>query len=139
MSAFLDPTVMTKEFSIVDLDDVPQERFPESGNLHRKLTEPLGCTEMRVNTVTLQPGEATAPHSHERQEEVYVALDGGHVRIEDTLHEVSPGSLVRIAPDTVRSVHNTASTGRQTWIMFGAPPFGTIDDFGEYRMPDKEQ
>jgi uncharacterized cupin superfamily protein len=57
-------------FEIVDLDDVAEEPFPESGLLHRKLTDPLGCTEMRVNAVTLHPGQATAPHSHERQEEV---------------------------------------------------------------------
>lgn len=71
---------MTDEFSVVDLADVEQEPFPESGLLHRKLTEVLGSTEMRVNTVTLGPGEATAPHAHERQEEVYVARRGYHTR-----------------------------------------------------------
>ena len=129
---------MTADFSVVQLEDIEQERFPESGNLHRKLTEPLGCTEMRVNTVTLEPGEATAPHAHERQEELYIALDGGHVRVDETRYEVSAGDVVRLGPDVVRSVRNETQNEEQTWIMCGAPPLGTIDDFGEYTMPDDE-
>lgn len=129
---------MTSDFSIVELADVTRVPFPESGLLHRKLTEVLGSTEMRVNTVILEPGDATAPHAHERQEEIYVALDGGHVRIEDTDHAVSPGGIVRIGPQTVRSVHNESEDAIQTWILFGAPPVGTVDDFGEYTMPDEE-
>jgi uncharacterized cupin superfamily protein len=127
---------MTATFAVLDLADVEQEPFPESGLLHRKLTDALGCTELRVNTVTLQPGEATAPHSHERQEEVYVALDGGHVRIGDRIHAVSRGGVVRVGPDPVRSVRNETDDETQTWVMVGAPPVGTVDDFGEYRMPD---
>lgn len=130
---------MTSNFSIVTLESIEQEPFPESGNLHRKLTEPLGCTEMRVNTVTLAPGDATAPHSHERQEEIYIALDGGHVQIDGTRHEVSPGGVVRVGPDAVRSVRNETESDDQTWIMCGAPPVGTVEDFGEYTMPTGER
>jgi quercetin dioxygenase-like cupin family protein len=127
---------MRDGFAVVDPGDVSRERFPESGLSHRKLTDPLGCTEMRVNTVTLRPGEATAPHSHERQEEVYVALDGGHVRIDGEVHEVSRGGVVRVGPDPVRSVHNESDDETQAWVLFGAPPVGTVDDFGEYATPD---
>lgn len=127
---------MTDGFAVVDLDDVEAEPFPESGLSHRKLTGALGCTEMRVNAVTLDPGQATAPHAHERQEEVYVALDGGHVRVGDAVHEVSPGGIVRVAPEPVRSVRNETDDEVQTWLMFGAPPVGTVEDFGEYTMPD---
>lgn len=129
---------MTDDFSVVDPESIAQEPFPESGNRHRKLTEPLGCTEMRVNSVTLAPGDATAPHAHDRQEEVYIALDGGHVEIDGTRQEVPPGGVVRVGPDAVRSVHNETEHEDQTWIMCGAPPLGTIDDFGEYRMPTDE-
>ena len=136
MSGVLELIRMTADYSVVKLEGVEQERFPESGNLHRKLTEPLGCTEMRVNTVTLAPGEATAPHAHERQEELYVSLDGGHVQVDGTRYEVSPGDVVRLGPDVVRSVRNETESEEQTWIMCGAPPLGTIDDFGEYTVPD---
>jgi quercetin dioxygenase-like cupin family protein len=130
-----DPMTGGSEFEIVDLEDVEQEPFPESGLLHRKLTEALGCTEMRANAVTLRPGESTAPHAHERQEEVYVALDGGRVEVDGTVREVSPGGVVRFGPGAVRSVRNESDEDR-TWLMFGAPPVGSVDDFGEYRMPD---
>jgi quercetin dioxygenase-like cupin family protein len=126
---------MSAGFSIVTSGSVEQEQFPESGNLHRKLTESLGCTEMRVNAVTLAPGDATAPHSHERQEEIYVALDGGHVQVEETRHEVPPGGVVRVGPGAVRRVRNDSGGETQTWIMCGAPPFGTVDGFGEYTLP----
>jgi quercetin dioxygenase-like cupin family protein len=127
---------MTDGFAVVDPDDVETEPFPESGLSHRKLTGALGCTEMRVNAVTLDPGQTTAPHAHERQEEVYVALDGGHVRVEGRDHEVSPGSVVRVGPEPVRSVRNETDDEVQTWLVFGAPPVGTVEDFGEYTMPD---
>ncbi|PSP60074.1 hypothetical protein BRC73_04080 [Halobacteriales archaeon QH_7_66_37] len=124
------------DFAVVDPDEVAAEPFPESGLSHRKLTEQLGCTDVRVNAVTLAPGEATAPHAHERQEELYVALDGGRVEIDGTIHEVAPGAVVRVGPDPVRRVHNDSDEPR-TWLMFGAPPVGTVDDFGEYTVPEK--
>jgi len=130
---------MSTDFSVVDPETVEQERFPESGDLHRKLTDALGCTEMRVNTVTLDPGSATAPHAHERQEEVYVALDGGRVRIDGSEYDVAPGGVVRIGPELTRSIRNETDDAVQTWILFGAPPLGTVGDFGEYTVPDGGQ
>jgi uncharacterized cupin superfamily protein len=130
---------MTDEFGIVAPETIEQEPFPESGLLHRKLTDPLGCIEMRVNAVTLGPGDATAPHSHESQEEVYVALDGGHVLVGDSLHEVPPGGVVRVGPTAVRCVRNETDDDTRTWLTFGAPPHGTVEDFGEYRTPEEQE
>lgn len=127
---------MADPFAVVHVPDVPEEPFPESGRAHRKLTERLGCTEMRVNAVTLGPGESTAAHAHERQEEVYVALDGGVVVVGASRHELAPGDLVRLGPDAVRHVHNPTDDREQTWLLFGAPPVGTVDDYGEYSMPE---
>lgn len=130
---------MTEAFGIVDPEDVEQEPFPESGTLHRKLTAALGCTDVRINTVTLGPGAATAAHSHERQEEVYVALDGGQVRIDESVFDVPAGGVVRVGPDPVRSVHNPADGTTRTWVMIGAPPVGSVGDFGEYVVPEDER
>lgn len=127
---------MPTDFSIVNPEEIEQDPFPESGNLHRKLTAALGCTEMRINMVTLDPGQATTPHSHERQEEVYVALDGGHVQIDDSEFEVPAGGLVRVGSEAVRSVCNNSESRSHRWLMIGAPTVGSIDDFGEYVVPE---
>ena len=54
------------DFAVVNPEAMAAEQFPESGLSHRKLTEPLGCTDVRANAATLDPGEATAAHAHER-------------------------------------------------------------------------
>lgn len=130
---------MPAQFSIVDPIDIEQEPFPESGITHRKITESLGCTEMRVNMVTVDPGDATAPHAHKHQEEVYVALDGGCVKIGTNNFDVPAGGLVRIGPEPVRSVQNNSETESHRWLMFGAPPVGSISDFGEYVVPEESE
>jgi quercetin dioxygenase-like cupin family protein len=127
---------MNEEFSIVHYTDLETEPFTESGIAHWKLTEPLGATEMRVNAVELDPGQALDPHAHERQEEVYVALTDGQVEIEGEVHEVPAGGVVRLGPDPVRGLCNDTDE-THVWVLFGAPPVGTVEDFGEYVMPDE--
>lgn len=128
---------MSSDWAVVDPEAVLAERFPESGVCHRKLTDELGCTEMRVNRVTLDPGEALADHAHENQEELYVSLTGGQVRIEGEVHDVPRGGLVRLGPEPVRSVRNESTHEVHEWVMVGAPPVGTTEDFGEYVLPEE--
>lgn len=127
---------MSEEFSIVHYTDLETESFTESSIEHWKLTEPLGATEMRVNAVELDPGETLDPHAHERQEEIYVAVTDGQVDIEGDIHEVPEGGVVRLGPDPIRGLCNDTDE-THVWILFGAPPVGTVEDFGEYVMPDE--
>lgn len=120
------------EFAIVDPDEVPNETFTTGDTDVRKLTEPLGCDEMRVNLVTLEPGEVTRPHTHDGQEEVFVALTDAEIRIDDTRYDVPEGHVVRVAPETVRNLLNTGSDSRHRWLALGAPPVGTVENFGAY-------
>jgi len=130
---------MGSTFSILDPADVDPVPFPESGMLHRQLTEALGCEAMRVNAVTLEPGESLAEHRHERQEELYIALTGGSVVIDGYEHAVPSGGLVRIAPSALRYVTNRSSDEAQRWLMLGAPPVGTNENYGEYVVPDNSR
>lgn len=127
---------MDAAVSVVGLEDIEEERFPESGLLHRKLTEALGCVSMRINAVTLGPGEATAAHVHDRQEEVYFTPTGGTVEVDGRAYDVPPNGFVRVDPSATRRVVNGPDGEAQLWIMFGAPPVGTVEDFGEYRLPE---
>ena len=127
---------MSDDFAIVDYTDVEAEPFTESAVEHRKLTDPLGATEMRVNAVELDPGEVLDPHAHERQEEIYVAVTDGQVAIEDEVHDVPEGGVVRFGPGPVRGLCNHTDE-THIWMLFGAPPVGTVENFGEYVMPDE--
>src|ERR1700755_3346603 len=42
-------------------------------------------------------------HSHREQEEAYVVVAGsGRIRLDDTVHELKPWDVVRVAPEVVR-------------------------------------
>jgi quercetin dioxygenase-like cupin family protein len=123
-------------FSIVHPDDVPSETFDTCETTVWKLTDPLGCTEMRVNRVVVDPGEVTTPHTHEGQEEVFVAMTDGQIGIEGEVHDVPAGGVVRVAPETVRNLRNDTDE-THVWVALGAPPVGSVDDFGAYVVADE--
>lgn len=123
---------MNEEFAIVRPSDIPTEQFNTCVTAVRKLTEPLGCVELRVNQVLVDPGEVTTPHTHEGQEEVFVAQTDGHISIEGEVYDVPQGGIVRVHPDTVRNLLNETDDTTHVWLAFGAPPVGSVDDFGAY-------
>jgi quercetin dioxygenase-like cupin family protein len=122
---------VSDEWAVVDPDEVSTEQFQTCETAVRKLTEPLGATEMRVNQVLVDPGEVTTPHTHEGQEEVFVALTAGQIAIEGTVHDVPAGGVVRAAPDVTRNLLNRTDEAH-VWLAFGAPPVGSVEDFGAY-------
>lgn len=88
---------------------------------------------MRVNVLFLEPGDVVGYHTHERQEELYVCIRGpGQVYIDRELHEVPEGGVVRVRADVPRQLLNTTESANHQWILFGAPPAGTIEGLGEY-------
>ncbi len=127
------------EFAIADPEEVQKETFDTSDTDIRMLTEPLGCEEMRVNLVTIEPGEVTEPHTHEGQEEVFVALTDGEITIEGTRHDIPQGHVVRVAPETVRNLLNTGSDTRHRWLALGAPPVGSTEHFGAYVLAEHDE
>jgi uncharacterized cupin superfamily protein len=104
---------MSDDFAIVDYTDVEAEPFTESAVEHRKLTDHLGATEMRVNAVELDPGEVLDPHAHERQEEIYVAVTAGQVAIEGEIHDIPRGASSGSVP--TRSADSVTTPMRPTF------------------------
>ncbi|MFB6114635.1 MAG: hypothetical protein ABEJ58_11110 [Halodesulfurarchaeum sp.] len=127
---------MADDFDIVDPRTVETEQFEICDVSHRTLTEELRCAEMRVNQVLVEPGEVVTPHAHEDHEEVYVAVTGGQVEVEDDVYDVPEGGVVRLGPEPVRGVRNDTADETHVWYMFGAPPVGTVDDYGSTVFPD---
>ena len=87
----------------------------------RKVRQALGVTAFGVNAVVLPPGYATRRHSHERQEELYLVLDG-EIEFEfgdsDT-QVLGPGGLARVSPETVRRLRNTSASEQATYFCVG--------------------
>jgi len=129
---------MPDRFSVVDPSTVDSEAFNTCATAVRKLTDPLGATELRVNQVLVGPGEVTTPHTHEAdgdtpaQEEVFVALTDGRIAIDGSERDVAAGSVVRVRPDVERNLLNRTDDATHVWLAVGAPPVGTVDDFGGY-------
>jgi mannose-6-phosphate isomerase-like protein (cupin superfamily) len=87
----------------------------------RKVRAALGVEEFGVNAVVMPAGYQSHPHYHERQEELYLVLDG---EIEFSFGGESvtlgPGGLVRVAAHTVRSLRNTSPDAEATYLAVGA-------------------
>jgi quercetin dioxygenase-like cupin family protein len=87
----------------------------------RKVRAPLGVTAFGVNAVVLPPGYRTGRHYHERQQELYLVLEG-EIEFEfgdgDT-QTLGPGGVARVDPDTVRRLRNTSDSADAMYFCVG--------------------
>ena len=97
--------------SIDDLGDGPG---------FRKVRSALGVTEFGVNAIVLPPAYTSRRHYHERQQELYLVLEG-HIEFEldEARHTLGPGGLVRVDPPTVRALRNTSDTEEAVYFCVG--------------------
>jgi uncharacterized cupin superfamily protein len=87
----------------------------------RKIRQPLGVTAFGVNAVVLPPGTTGRRHYHERQQELYLVLDG---RVEFEFGDgarqtLGPGGLARVDAATVRVLRNPSETEDATYFCVG--------------------
>jgi uncharacterized cupin superfamily protein len=86
----------------------------------RKIRGPLGVTEFGVNAIVLPADWQTNPHYHERQQELYIVIDGEiEFALGDEKRILGPGGLVRVDAATVRSLRNTSSVAEATYVCVG--------------------
>ena len=80
---------------------------PESPERFLALRRELGVSSFGLNQIILQPGQRGRIHRHERQEEVYLVLEGTLTLIvEGEELELAAGELVRVAPELRRQLVN---------------------------------
>jgi uncharacterized cupin superfamily protein len=80
---------------------------PDSEQQFVSLRRALGVTTFGINQVVLKPGQRLRIHRHQRQEEVYLVLEGHlTVAFEDERAELGPGELLRVAPSVRRQLIN---------------------------------
>jgi uncharacterized cupin superfamily protein len=98
------------------LDDLGQ------GPGFRKVRSALGVEAFGVNAVELPPGYEARPHFHERQEELYLVLEGeiafGFGEDEESV-TLGAGGLVRVDPMTVRRLRNASPDRRAVYFCVG--------------------
>lgn len=93
---------------------------------------------MRINQVFLEPGEVTESHTHPGHEEVFYAQTAGQIAIDGDVHDGPAGGLVRVREDVPRNLLNRDDQ-RQVWLAIGAPPVGSVEDFGAFEREDANQ
>src|SRR5918999_6465816 len=107
--------IMGDGWAVAHLDDLGE------GPGFRKIRRPLGVTAFGVNAVVLPPGTTGRRHYHERQQELYVVLEG-EVEFEfgdGSRHTLGPGGLARVDAPTVRCVHNRSTSADATYFCVG--------------------
>jgi uncharacterized cupin superfamily protein len=83
--------------------DAADQRF-------QRLRSALGVGSFGINLIVLEPGERGRVHRHERQEEVYLVLEGElMLLLEVSGHRVGKWELARVAPNVRRQLVNRGS------------------------------
>jgi uncharacterized cupin superfamily protein len=91
----------------------------ESSERFIPLRRRLGVSSFGINQVVLQPGQRGRIHRHQRQEEVYLVLEGSLTLIvEEEQHQLAQGELMRVAPALRRQLVNRGP-GRLVLLALG--------------------
>jgi uncharacterized cupin superfamily protein len=86
------------------LDRGIEERF-------QSLRRPLDVHAFGINLIVLQPGQRGRIHAHERQEEVYLVIEGElTLLVEGAKHVLGVDGLVRVGPDVRRQLVNAGAS-----------------------------
>ena len=80
---------------------------PDGGEQFVSLRRALGVTSFGMNQIVLRPRQRGRIHRHERQEEVYLVLEGTlSLAVEGEERELPRGSIARVAPGARRQLTN---------------------------------
>jgi mannose-6-phosphate isomerase-like protein (cupin superfamily) len=110
------------DYTVVQADEVEDAYADEDvPGEFRALTDALGSEQVAVTLIREPPHsdfEQGTGHRHERQEEIYIVTRGTlTMRFGDEVPEVSAGSAVRVAPQTVRSHRNLGDEPVELWAV----------------------
>lgn len=74
---------------------------------YQRLRGELGLSSFGINLIVLEPGQRSRVHAHERQQEVYLVLEGElTLVIEGVEHRLGVDRLARVAPEVRRQLLN---------------------------------
>ena len=97
--------------SIDDLGDGPG---------FRKVRQALDVTEFGVNAIVLPPGYESRRHYHDRQQELYVVIQGViEFDFDGAKQTLGVGGLARVDAPIVRSLRNTSESDEAVYLCVG--------------------
>jgi mannose-6-phosphate isomerase-like protein (cupin superfamily) len=110
-----------------------EDAFWRESNQMRVLNTDLGrqleAEGLGARLWRLQAGQASTLHRHQRQEELYVLLEGrGRIRVGEESLELGPLDALLVSPGVVRQVFNDTEA-EALWLVTGAPsePANTLE------------
>jgi mannose-6-phosphate isomerase-like protein (cupin superfamily) len=87
--------------------DVSFAAIDRGTEMFQGLRRALDLETFGINLMVLQPGKRLRVHTHERQDEVYLVLEGTlTLLVEGAPHELGVDQLARVGPGTRRQVTN---------------------------------
>jgi quercetin dioxygenase-like cupin family protein len=134
------------DYSIVRADDVADAYAgTDVPGEFRRLTDDLDAEQLAITLIRVPPHsdfEQGTGHCHAEIEELYVVARGALTwRLGDDVHVVPAGSVVRVAPKTIRSHRNEGDEPVEVWAIsrrLGRKDATKVVDFWE-ASPDARQ
>jgi uncharacterized cupin superfamily protein len=117
---------------------------PETGERFQRLRRELRLEAFGLNLITLQPGQRGRIHAHERQQEVYLVLEGELTLVAEGEERVlRRWEIARVGPEVRRQL---ANAGRERLVLLALGGAGqhslrdghawiSWDDRGDGRPP----
>jgi mannose-6-phosphate isomerase-like protein (cupin superfamily) len=92
---------------------------PDCGERFLSLRRELGVSSFGMNQIVLAPGQRGRIHRHQRQEEVYLVLEGTlTLLLECEATDLGVGEVIRVAPQVRRQLVNRGP-GRLVLLALG--------------------
>jgi uncharacterized cupin superfamily protein len=101
-------------WAVASIDDLGE------GPGFRKIRHALEVTEFGVNAVVLPAGYESRRHFHDRQQELYVVMQGEiEFDFDGAKQTLGPGGLARVDAPTVRSLRNVSASEDAVYLCVG--------------------
>lgn len=108
-------------YTIRSLEDIPDVSGDYPGEMRMSAAGDLGNDQVAFMWRRMPAqtgGKGSYGHRHKTAEEIYVVLDGTvQFKLEDEILDLGPGTVVRCAPECVRSVWNEGPEDATVFIF----------------------
>ncbi len=97
-------------YTVRKLEEIPDISGDYPGEMRMTAAADLGNEQLAFMWRRMPPetgGKGSYGHRHKEDEEIYLVIEGTvQFKLEDEVLDLGPGSVVRCAPEVVRSVWN---------------------------------